>query len=103
MKIEITIESEGEDPLKIGFKPRKEGDLKFFEAAICFLQKKKAEFSVKQIEENKNKFKNYMTDVHTEHCCKEHGCKYGDKGCTVANGSKPQSHPCESCSWEYNW
>lgn len=39
-----------------------------------------------------------MRDVHTEHCCKEHGCKYGsdDRACTVANGT-PQSFPCEQC------
>ena len=36
-------------------------------------------------------------DVHTEHCCKVHGCKYGDDDCTVAYGEKTQSHPCEAC------
>ena len=37
-------------------------------------------------------------DVHTEHCCAEHGCKYGDiEDCTVANGRKKQSFPCETC------
>lgn len=41
-------------------------------------------------------------DVHTEHCCVRHGCKYGDDlehireirgegGCTVASGEKVQS------------
>jgi len=38
------------------------------------------------------------SDVHTEHCCSEHGCKYSDGAlCTVETGQKPQSHPCESC------
>jgi hypothetical protein len=53
------------------------------------------------------------TDVHTEHCCVLHGCKYGNdrvpesewnvadwgpyKPCTVANGTLVQSYPCESC------
>lgn len=31
-------------------------------------------------------------DVHTEHCCKECGCKYGDDYCPVATGSKRQSY-----------
>ncbi len=57
-----------------------------------------------------------MTDVHTEHCCSRHGCKYGDwngKGqplappfqspdriCTVTSGAEPQSYPCEDCGYE---
>lgn len=24
--------------------------------------------------------------VHAAHCCKWHGCKYGDQDCPVANG-----------------
>lgn len=39
-------------------------------------------------------------DVHTEHCCAKHGCKYGQPECPVANGQKPQSFPCEDCQWE---
>lgn len=38
-----------------------------------------------------------VQDVHTEHCCKVHGCKYMDENCTVVSGSKKQSHPCEDC------
>lgn len=38
-------------------------------------------------------------DVHTEHCCLEHGCKYGDDNCTVVTGKEPQSFPCETCRW----
>ena len=41
-----------------------------------------------------------MSDVHTEHCCAEHGCKYGNDNCTVASGEKKQSYPCETCDWE---
>lgn len=43
-------------------------------------------------------------DVHTEHCCVVHGCKYGydhfdcGKTCTVAAKLKPQSYPCEQCT-----
>lgn len=36
-------------------------------------------------------------DVHTEHCCAEHGCKYGDPDCPVVNDIKLQSYPCERC------
>jgi len=39
--------------------------------------------------------------VHTEHCCKTHGCKYGDEFCPVINDVKQQSFPCEMCE-EYN-
>lgn len=38
-------------------------------------------------------------DVHTEHCCIAHGCKYGDdEECTVASGKKGQSYPCITCA-----
>lgn len=40
-----------------------------------------------------------MKDVHTEHCCAIHGCKYGKEDCTVYAGGKPQSYACESCAW----
>lgn len=41
-------------------------------------------------------------DVHTAHCCKWHGCKYGDwkNTCTVKAGAK-QEYPCERCSWAW--
>lgn len=42
-------------------------------------------------------------DVHTEHCCVLHGCKYGDEDCPVATATKHQSYLCESCSYEYEW
>lgn len=41
-----------------------------------------------------------MKDVHTEHCCSRHGCKYGDSLCTVKSGWAPQSHMCEECYFE---
>jgi len=37
-------------------------------------------------------------DVHTEHCCLKHGCKYGDDDCPVELGIKKQSYPCEWCN-----
>jgi hypothetical protein len=37
------------------------------------------------------------TDVHTEHCCIAHGCKYGHDKCTVMTKKKPQSGYCETC------
>ncbi len=57
-------------------------------------------------------------DVHTEHCCLRHGCKYGydcesgyefldangnKKVCTVSSGAKKQSFPCESCENEIGY
>lgn len=33
-------------------------------------------------------------DVHTEHCCKNCGCKYGYDYCPVVKGIKNQSYPC---------
>ena len=37
--------------------------------------------------------------VHAAHCCKWHGCKYGDPDCPVANGEVVQEYPCEDCRW----
>ena len=38
-------------------------------------------------------------DVHTEHCCVLHGCKYGEGfNCSVVHTTKPQSYVCESCA-----
>lgn len=39
-------------------------------------------------------------DVHTEHCCVIHGCKYSNDDCTVASEEKIQSFPCETCEME---
>ncbi len=41
-------------------------------------------------------------DVHTEHCCAVHGCKYMDSDCTVYDSAynrplKKQSFICETC------
>lgn len=41
-----------------------------------------------------------LKDVHTEHCCILHGCKYGNKNCTVTTGKAQQSYACESCDSE---
>lgn len=41
-----------------------------------------------------------VNDVHTSHCCKWHGCKYGDDDCTVTLGA-PQEYPCEFCAMDY--
>jgi len=40
-----------------------------------------------------------LKDVHTEHCCTEHGCKYGDDGCSVTEGLGPSNY-CETCYWD---
>jgi hypothetical protein len=41
-------------------------------------------------------------DVHTEHCCIKHGCKYNDPACPVWLGYKAQSYVCESCSFHWD-
>lgn len=39
--------------------------------------------------------------THTSHCCKFHGCKYGDgKRCPVENLSHQQEYGCEFCPTE---
>ena len=35
--------------------------------------------------------------VHASHCCKWHGCKYGDPDCPVKNGRIEQEYLCEDC------
>ena len=35
--------------------------------------------------------------VHASHCCKWHGCKYGDDDCPVVNGEVEQLYLCEYC------
>ena len=35
--------------------------------------------------------------VHQSHCCKLHGCKYGDEDCPVEQGRMTQDGPCETC------
>lgn len=36
--------------------------------------------------------------VHTRHCCRIHGCKYGEENsCAVWLGYKSQEFSCESC------
>jgi hypothetical protein len=35
--------------------------------------------------------------VHAAHCCKWHGCKYGDKDCPVVAGEVEQLYPCMFC------
>lgn len=38
--------------------------------------------------------------VHEGHCCKVHGCKYGDSDCPVTNGETKQNFICEDCDFE---
>jgi len=47
-------------------------------------------------------------NVHTEHCCVRHGCKYGeDDTCPVTTKQQSQSYPCEDCDTsimtEFKW
>jgi hypothetical protein len=39
-------------------------------------------------------------ETHVTHCCKLHGCKYGDKDCPVENGELEQKYLCEYCSMD---
>ena len=36
--------------------------------------------------------------VHASHCCKWHGCKYGDENCPVVLGIIEQHYPCWDCN-----
>lgn len=35
--------------------------------------------------------------THLSHCCKRHGCKYGNTKCPVALDELLQNNPCEFC------
>lgn len=35
--------------------------------------------------------------VHATHCCKWHGCKYGDPDCPVVSGEVKQQYLCWDC------
>lgn len=38
--------------------------------------------------------------VHAAHCCKWHGCKYGqNKNCPVVQGKVKQKYLCEDCDY----
>jgi len=39
-------------------------------------------------------------DVHTEHCCVDHGCKYCDLNCSVVKRIKVQTGICEVCNFD---
>ena len=39
----------------------------------------------------------HQKNFHSEHCCIEHGCKYGDDFCPVYLGIQTQSFRCEDC------
>ncbi len=38
--------------------------------------------------------------VHAAHCCRLHGCKYGDEDCPVASGAIKQEYTCEDCDYD---
>jgi len=38
-----------------------------------------------------------MSSVHSTHCCKRHGCKYGDDECPVVLGTETQEYHQECC------
>ncbi len=48
---------------------------------------------LKQESQEIHEDKNPITDVHTRHCCKICGCKYGESDCTVVTGHLKQEFP----------
>jgi len=36
-------------------------------------------------------------NMHTSHCCVQHGCKYGDNNCPVTKLQAKQNHECSQC------
>lgn len=36
--------------------------------------------------------------VHQTHCCKLHGCKYGDENCPVVKNEIEQTYACMDCT-----
>lgn len=39
-----------------------------------------------------------LVSVHGTHCCRHHGCKYGEENCPVVLGLEPQLYSCEVCT-----
>lgn len=42
-------------------------------------------------------------NVHTRHCCVEHGCKYSDPSCPVFLGYQKQEQACEGCYMGFDY
>lgn len=49
---------------------------------------------------DQNEGEGAMTGIHVAHCCKKHGCKYGDADCPVEHGFETQMAGCERCYYE---
>lgn len=61
------------------------------------IERHAAESGLRNLSKSKKvlkKLSDKNTDVHTEHCCKDCGCKYNDEDCTVVTGLKPQTFKC---------
>lgn len=86
--------SSGREPEVIGLPAQRDAAERFIAAYRRII--------AEDVEYRTSKWENTTVepDVHTEHCCFTHGCKYGDANCTVASGGKPQSSPCETCDLE---
>lgn len=69
-----------------------------YSKAMALLHKKK-EPKARRYERAKEKVYDIDQDVHTRHCCKYHGCKYGeDEWCTVVTTDHPgMTGGCQSC------
>jgi len=65
---------------------------------------KKISSAIKHLDEQLNKvLGSQRRCIHTEHCCKNCGCKYGDEDCPVVLGTKEQTYPCGRAYTCQNW
>ena len=71
--------------------------------SIC-CDPEKASYSLDQyrlyLEAKQKEHKIKSIPVHKGHCCKVHGCKYGEEDCPVVLGKVKQTHPCMDCDTE---
>lgn len=110
--VEVIIESREEDlcPVAILLEEHENRAQKQHDMAMVASAHRELEEAKRLLSAARAKVKKYrchgendpprQTDVHTEHCCVEHGCKYGSDSCTVVALGVKQSFPCEACDYE---
>jgi hypothetical protein len=76
-----------------------------YDAALEELKKRDAQKEYhQQVEQFQNdaaanlKMPDNKLEVHVQHCCNIHGCKYGKENCPVETNYRAQAHPCEQCT-----
>lgn len=78
--------------------PKEWGAVCDYAVALKFAADELLKFAEEQQRAARRRLETYAKDVHTEHCCQRHGCKYGEsETCPVETGAKPQSFACEAC------